>query len=86
LDVDPKLSPLIVTLPPPVSAPLSTALLTAGASNVKTAMDVPDTESTVMIALRSTLASDADKQDTDVGVDHDVVPHGLKVPTAAVAL
>ena len=41
MDVDPKLSPLIVTLPPPVSAPFSTALLTAGASNVKIVTDDP---------------------------------------------
>ena len=72
------MSPLIVTLVPPVTAPFRKALLTTGTSNVKIVMDDPTVFATLTISppLLSTVG--AIKHWAVVADVHDVVVHTFR--------
>jgi len=76
--VGPKLSPLIVTLVPPVTAPFRKALLTTGTSNVKIVMDDPTVFATLTITPPLLTTVGAIKHSAVVADVHDVVVHTFR--------
>ena len=72
------MSPLIVTLVPPVTAPFRKALLTTGTSNVKIVMDDPTVFATLTITPPLLTTVGAIKHSAVVADVHDVVVHTFR--------